>query len=280
MKDRNVRILDILAAHKNIKVTILAELLDVSQVTLRKDLDNLEKRGMIRRTHGYASLDGADDPGKRMAFNHSIKRKIARAAVEIVEDGETIMLESGSCCALFAEELALSGKNVTIITNSVFIANFVSKKSTIKVILLGGYFQPESHVLVGPMTVKCGEIFYLDKFFLGCDGFIPDYGFTGRDLLRAETAAELAKRAKKVHILTESAKFSRRGAYNLMPFDKVTGVFTDEGISREAETILHQNKINLHKAAPSEDLLKWRQYPGQPPFLYTEKEIESTLRSS
>ncbi|MCL2244712.1 MAG: DeoR/GlpR family DNA-binding transcription regulator [Treponema sp.] len=280
MKDRNVRILDLLAAHKNIKVTMLAELLDVSQVTLRKDLDNLEKRGMIRRTHGYASLDGADDTGRRMAFNHSIKRKIARAAVEIVEDGETIMLESGSCCALFAEELALSGKNVTIITNSAFIANFMCKKPAVKVILLGGYFQPESHVLVGPMTIKCGEIFYLDKFFLGCDGFISDNGFTGRDLLRAETAGELAKRAKKVFILTESAKFIRRGAYNLIPFDKVTGVFTDEGISKEAETVLREKNVTLNKVAPGEELIKWRQYPGQPPFIYTEKENGNTLRSS
>ena len=278
MKDRNVKILDLLAAHKNIKVTMLAELLDVSQVTLRKDLDNLEKRGMIRRTHGYASLDGADDTGRRMAFNHSIKRKIARAAVEIVEDGETIMLESGSCCALFAEELALSEKNITIITNSAFIANFVCKKPTIRVILLGGNFQPESHVLVGPMTIKCGEIFYLDKFFLGCDGFISDYGFTGRDLLRAETAAELAKRVKKVFILTESAKFNHRGAYNLMPFDKVTEIFTDEEISKEAETVLQENKVKIHKVTPSEEMIKWRQYPGQPPFLFTEKENKSSLR--
>ena len=272
MIDRSVKILDILSAHKSIKVAMLAELLDVSQVTLRKDLDNLEKRGIIRRTHGYASLEGADDTGKRMAFNHSIKRKIAKAAVEIIEDGETIMIESGSCCALFAEELALAQKNVTIITNSAFIANYICRLPNIKIILLGGYFQPESQVMVGPMTVKCGEILFSDKFFLGADGFVSEYGFTGRDHMRVETAVELAKRAKKAFILTESAKFKRRGVYNMIQFDKLAGVFTDDGVSHDAEAVLLKNNVRLHKVASSEEKIKWAHFPGQPPFLYTKKE--------
>ena len=270
--DRTVRIFDLLATNKSIKVTILAELLDVSQVTLRRDLDNLEKRGIILRTHGCVSLNGADYTAKRMAFNHSIKRRIARAAAEIVEEGETIMIESGSCCALFAEELAIARKNVTIITNSVFIANFVCKMSNIKIILLGGYFQPESQVLVGHMTIKCGEIFYSDKFFLGADGFIPGYGFTGRDYLRVETAVELAKRAKKVFILTEAAKFNRRGAYSSIQLDKLAGVFTDENILKEAEAALLKNNIYLHKVPSYEEKIKWLHFPEQPPFLYTERE--------
>jgi len=269
--DRNVRILDFLSANKTVKISLLAELLDVSQVTLRKDLDNLEKRGIICRTHGHVSLDGADDTGKRMAFCYSIKRRIASAAARIVEEGETVMIESGSCCALFAEELAISMKNVTIITNSAFVANYVCKLPNIKIILLGGYFQPESQVLVGPMTAKCAEIFYSDKFFLGTDGFVPGCGFTGRDHLRVETAADLAKRAKKVFVLTEAAKFHRRGAYNLIQFDQLSGVFTDENIPKEAEDALLKNNVPLYKVSSTEEKIKWRQFPGQPPILYTEK---------
>jgi len=272
MADRTVKILDILAANKSIKLTLLAELLDVSQVTLRKDLDILEKRGIIRRTHGYVSLDGADDTGKRMAFSHSIKRRIAKAAAQTVEEGETVMIESGSCCALFAEELAISRKNITIITNSLFIANYVCKLQSIKIILLGGYFQPESQVLVGPMTVKSCDVFFSDKYFLGTDGFIPGYGFTGRDHLRVETALELAKRAQKVFLLTEAEKFKRRGAYSLIQFDKLTGVFTDENIPKEAESALLKNNVLLYKVPAVEEKIKWRHFPGQPPFLYAEKE--------
>jgi len=271
MNDRIVKILDLLASNKTIQLTLLAEMLDVSKVTLRKDLDDLEKRGIICRSHGFVSLDGADDTGKRMAFNHLIKRKIASAAVQTIEEGETVMLESGSCCALFAEELAIAKKNVTIITNSVFIANYVCRLPYIKIILLGGYLQPESQVLVGPITYKCADFFYSDKFFLGTDGFIPDYGFTGRDHLRVETSLELAKRAKKVFILTESAKFHHRGVYNMIEFSKLAGVFTDDNIPKEAEAALIKNNILLHKVPTKEEKIIWRHYPGQTPFLIKDK---------
>ena len=271
MKDRAVKILDLLASNKTIKLSLLAEMLDISQVTLRRDLDNLEKRGMIHRTHGYVSLDGADDTGKRIAINHSIKRRIAKAAAQIVNEGETIMVESGSCCALFAEELALAQKNVTIITNSIFIANYVYKLKDIQIIILGGYFQPKSQVLVGPITEKYGETFFSQKYFLGTDGFIPGYGFTIGDHFRARTAMELAKYANSVFVLTEAAKFNRRGAFSLIQFDKLAGVFTDDKIPKEAETSLLKNNVPLHKVPSTETKIRWRQYPGQPPFLFTEK---------
>jgi len=269
--DRVIRILDLLASNKKIKTTLLAELLDVSKVTLYKDLDNLEKRGIVCRSHGYVGLDGADDTGKRMAFNYLVKRKIASAAVQTVEEGETVMIESGSCCALFAEELVVTKKNVTIITNSAFITNYVSRLPYIKIILLGGYLQPESKVLVGPITHKCADFFYSDKFFLGTDGFIPGYGFTGRDHLRVETSLELAKRAKKVFILTEAAKFHQRGVYNMIQLEKLAGVFTDESIPQDAETALINNNILLHKVPVAEEKIIWHRRPLQPPFLFKEK---------
>jgi len=252
MVDRNTKILEILAMRQRVKVTSLAEVLDVSQVTVRKDLDNLEEKGLIRRIHGYASLDEADNVGKRMAYNYSIKRRIARAAVANVKQGETVMLESGSCCAFMAEELALSQKNVTIITNSAFIANHVRFKPYINIILLGGFYQPESQVMVGPMTVKCGEIFYTDKFYIGADGFMPNYGFTGRDHMRAITAIDLAGRAKEVFVLTDAPKFLSQGVIGLIPFDKITGVYTDEGIPKDAEEVLQKNKISVCKVPVNE----------------------------
>jgi DeoR/GlpR family transcriptional regulator of sugar metabolism len=270
--DRTVKILDFLADNKTVRISLLAELLDVSNVTLRKDLDSLERRGIIRKTHGYASLDGADDTSKRMAFSHSIKRRIAKAAAQTVDEGETIMLESGSCCALFAEELALAKKNATIITNSIFIANYVCKLQNIKLILLGGYFQPESQVLIGPITAKCAENVFSDKFFLGTDGFISGQGFTGRDHLRVETALKLTDRAKKIYVLTEAAKFKRHGAYNLITLEKITGVFTDDGIPKDAEADLQKNNVQVYKVPSVEEIIKWRHYPGQPPIMYKEKE--------
>ena len=260
---RIVRILDIMAVHKKLKVTLLADMLGVSTVTVRRDLENLEQKGIIQHIHGYACLDGDNDAGKRLAFSYQIKRKIAKAAAATVGEGETIMIESGSCCALFAEELALSKKNVTIITNSIFIMNYLCRLSDIKIILLGGYYQPDSQVLIGPMTAKCGDAFFSENYFLGADGFLPGYGFTGRDHLRVETASKLAERAKNVYILTEADKFNRRGSCNLIQFNKIAGVFTDEKISKEAEEVLLKNNVCLHKVPADEALFSKRNFSEQ-----------------
>jgi len=271
MIDRCVKILDILSANKRIKIKLLAEVMDISLITLHKDLDSLEKRGIINCNHGYVCLEDSNNTGRRIAVSHSIKKKIAKAAAQIVEEDETVMLGTGSCCTLLAEELALAKKNVTIITNSVFTANYICKQN-IKIILLGGYYQPESQVLVDPLTIQCGQAFFFEKYFMGTNGFISGYGFTGGDHLQVETAIELVKRSKNNFILTEAAKFYRHGAFNLIQLDKITGVYTDDTIPKDAETALINNNVMLHKVHSVDEKIKWQQFPGQPPFLYTEKE--------
>jgi len=253
------------------EVVVLAEILGVSAVTLRRDLDILEDRGIIKRKHGYASLDGADNTGKRMAFNYLIKQRIAKAAVQTIEEGETIMVESGTCCALFAEELAIAEKNVTIITNSIFLKNYTVGLTGINLIFLAGFFQAESQVMVGPLTVKSAGDIYTDKFFLGTNGFIPGLAFTCRDHLRAETVIGLSKRTNKVFILTESDKFNCRGSYNMLQLDNVSGVFTDDKIPKEAEAAIIKNNVQLYKVPAIEEKIRWKQFPGLPPFLYNEK---------
>jgi DeoR/GlpR family transcriptional regulator of sugar metabolism len=234
------------------KVTELSEILDVSEVTIRKDLDLLEKRGLIRRVHGYACLDGTEDANRRMVYNYAIKKRIAKSAAATVEEGETVMIESGSCCAFLAEELALFRTDVTIVTNSAFIANFIRHSPGVKTILLGGYYQSDSQVTVGPMTSKCGEIFFSDKFFMGTDGFMPNFGFTGKNHLRAQTVMDLAERAREVIILTDAEKFRHQGVLGLVGFEKITGVYTDERIPMEAEAILREKNIPLYKVPERE----------------------------
>jgi len=252
VRKRHVKILEILSKNYRADVNTLAELLEVSQVTIRKDLDSLEERGLVSREHGYACLNKMDDIGKRMSFNYDIKRRIAKAAASTVEEGETVMIESGSCCALLAEELAQAQKDVTIITNSVYITNFIRNAPHTRIILLGGYYQPISQVLVGPMTRKYGEIFFSDKFFVGTNGFMPGYGFTGRDHLRSQTVMDLAEYARYVFVLTEAEKFNRQGVLGMIRLEKVTGVFTDARIPAEYERLLIDKKVALHKVSELE----------------------------
>ena len=141
-KDRETRILEILTAENRLEVSALAGRVGVSQVTVRKDLDELERRGIIVREHGYAALRSADDIQSRIAYHYEEKRKIAEQAAELVENGDTIMIESGSCCALLADVLAERRKDLTVITNSAFIAAYIRGKCSFQIILLGGVYQP------------------------------------------------------------------------------------------------------------------------------------------
>jgi DeoR/GlpR family transcriptional regulator of sugar metabolism len=249
MRDRDVRIFDILSVHKSVKITTFAELLGVSHVTVRKDLKILEDRGIVKFSHGHVALNETDGSCERMVFNHLTKLKIAKAAINIINEGEMVMVESGSCCALFAEELALADKNITIITNSISVACCVSRSPKIKIILLGGNYQPDSRVVVGSMATSCAKSFLADKFFLGADGFIPGYGFTNRDYKRAETISGLTNYANNVFVLTESEKFKRRGACEMLKMNKLTGVFTDDSIPKEAENALCKNNVKLYKVS-------------------------------
>lgn len=230
MSKRFNKILNVISCRHKISVSELSELMHVSEVTIRKDLSELERENLIRREHGFATVVETDDIGRRLAFNHELKRAIAQKALEKVSDGETIMIESGSCCALLAEEVISKRRDVTIITNSVFIASFVRNKVGSRIILLGGEFQNESQVVVGPLIKKCVEDFFVDKFFFGTDGF-NDVGAMSGDLMRAEAVKNMAASAGQKIILTESRKFSQPGVVNLMPYKSISAIYTDNEVA-------------------------------------------------
>lgn len=214
-KNRETLILELLTTENKLEVSALAQQVGVSQVTMRKDLDELERRGIIVREHGYALLRSADDLQSRIAYHYEDKRRIAQRAAELVENGDTIMIESGSCCALLADVLAERRKDLTIITNSAFIAAYIRGKCSFQIILLGGIYQPDAQVMVGPMVRLCAEGFFVSHFFIGVDGYSDRTGFTNQDHMRAAAVRDMAQQAEKVVVLTESEKFSRRGVVPL-----------------------------------------------------------------
>ncbi|MDR2245502.1 MAG: DeoR/GlpR family DNA-binding transcription regulator [Treponema sp.] len=272
MTERQSKILEALALCQRIEVSALAEMLHVSQVTVRKDLDQLEERGLIRREHGFALFGSLDDVGRRMAIHYEVKRRIAQAAAASVEEGETVMIESGSCCTLLAEELANARKDVTIVTNSTFIANHLRYIRTCRIILLGGEYQPEAQVLVGSITRKCAEIFFSDKFFIGADGFITGYGFTGRNHVRTQTVRDMAEQAEEILVLTESEKFSQRGVEGIVRAEDVKAVYTDDHIPPATETFLNEKGVIINKVPtllnPESPQTAMMQPPHSPEKLY------------
>lgn len=245
MQLRQEKIIDILTKKRKVEVNKLSEKLGVSKVTIRKDLNSLEEQGLLKHVHGFAILSDPEDLKIRLTTNHHIKEQIAKQAAKLVNDGDTIMIESGSACALFAEELGKSGKRVTIITISCFIAKYVSSYPNLRVFLTGGEYQATSEVLVGSIAKKLIQNFNVKYLFVGTDGFSSDKGFYNNDISRAEVGEVMAKQADKMIILTDSSKFGHESLIQQFSFDDVDEIITDDNISAQIAEVIRNNNIKL-----------------------------------
>ncbi|MFV0407333.1 MAG: DeoR/GlpR family DNA-binding transcription regulator [Propioniciclava sp.] len=247
MAGRQDRILEYVTENRRVDVTDLAAMMAVSAVTIRKDLDRLERNGLLRREHGYAVAAHEDNMVSRLAYHHELKRSIAQQVAATVPDGETVMIESGSTCALLAAELGRSHRGITIITNSAFIADFTRRNTTARVVLLGGDYQSESQVCVGPLTAMAASGFFVNRLFVGVDGYTEDSGFTAKNHLRAEAVRAMAQQAEEMVVVTESIKFPRQGAVRLVPAASVSTLYTDDRLPASIQSQLAHHGVRVIK---------------------------------
>lgn len=243
--NREAKIISLVNREREVEVSRLAEVFDVSQVTIRKDLIHLEEMGFVKRHHGSVVLNNSDDTQVRLSSRYEEKLRIASKAVELVSDNETIMIENGSTCALFASEVASQKRGVTIITNSAFIATYIRKLKNVKIVLLGGEYQKSAQVNVGPMVEQMASSFYVDKFFVGVDGIDPTRGFTNSDLGRSEAARGMMRHASKTFVLSDATKFSSPGTVREFDFTDVEALYTDDSVQDSGRDLMKQNHLNL-----------------------------------
>jgi DeoR/GlpR family transcriptional regulator of sugar metabolism len=243
MTPRQYQILHTIAKERKVQVTKLAEDLGVSLVTIRKDLSVLEERGLIKRQHGCAVLNAEGDINNRLAIHYEKKVGIAARAAELVDDGEVIMMESGSCCTLLAERINNTRKNVTIITYSTFIADHIPLTNGNQIVLVGGTVLLESKNTVGPIAISALSNFSVDKFFSGTDGMTPEGEFTAKDIMVADVIHMMVQRSRKTIVLTDSSKFSKQGTVTLFPASRVYAVYTDSKCPEEILQYLHEQNV-------------------------------------
>lgn len=226
-----------------VSVVDLAKATGVSEVTIRQDLNFLEKQSYLRRAHGYAVPLDSDDVETRMMNNFALKRELAEFAASLVNNGETVFIENGSSNALLARTLA-DQKDVTIITVSSYIAHLL-KETRCEVILLGGIYQKKSESMVGPLTRQYVQQVHFSKAFIGIDGWQPDTGFTGRDMMRSDVVnAVLAKECEAI-VLTDSSKFGAVHPYTMGPASRFSRVITDERLRDEYRQQLEQDGLTV-----------------------------------
>ena len=244
MNSRQQIILQMVIDQGRVSVVDLAKTTGVSEVTIRQDLNLLEKQSYLRRAHGYAVPLDSEDVETRMMNNYALKRELAEFAASLVNNGETVFIENGSSNALLARTLA-EQKDITIITVSSYIAHLL-KETRCEVILLGGIYQKKSESMVGPLTRQFIQQVHFSKAFIGIDGWQADTGFTGRDMMRSDVVNAVLEKGAEVIVLTDSSKFEAIHPYTLGPLERFSRVVTDSRLSASVQMQLEHSGLTVN----------------------------------
>lgn len=215
-------------------VNELAHAFGVSTVTVRNDLQALERSGAIERSHGGA-LPAAHGPVAeaplrvKQARHHREKVRIARAAAAMIGDGDTIILDSGSTTFEIARLIGrLPLRSLTVVTNALNIAvELASGPSHIRVLMLGGVLRQMSHSMVGPDAEQTLSRLAADRLFLGADGIDLEMGVTTADPTEAQLNTRMVAAARQTVVLADSSKFGRRSLSPIAPLQAVHCIVTD-----------------------------------------------------
>lgn len=224
--DRKKMIFKLLMEDDSISVAQLAEQLSVSAVTIRADLSQLEDEGLLTRTRGGATPSFHPAILERKKQKRKVKTLIAKRAVSLIEDGDTIMLGVGTTTALIAKYL-LGRRNIHIVTNNTLILPYVRMNPSIRVTLIGGEFRPSEEGMIGPLAIRALEQFHVSKAFLGVDGISLKQGLTAHVVETAELLYKMAKQASEVIVLTDSSKFGHPGFARITGLEDVDVLITD-----------------------------------------------------
>lgn len=248
INERHDLIIKELDARGSVSVTDLSDILNVSEVTIRKDLTMLEQKNILYRAHGKAIKINPyiNDRDVNIKEKQNIAEKIAigRRAAEMIEPNDSIIIASGTTVQFFAREVHPSG-HLTVITSALNVASILSKDRNSEVIQLGGIVRGSSLSAVGCDTERMLENFSGTKLFIGVDGLDVEYGLSTTNLLEANLNRAMIRSAQKIIVLTDSTKFGRRGFSRICDVDEVNQIITDPGIPQHILDQLRQRGIDV-----------------------------------
>ncbi len=247
-EERRRHILEILNRDGRVLVVDLAKQFHTSQVTIRKDLDVLQAHGRIHRSHGGAlpaRESALEDPTLREKekLHRKEKLQIATAAAHMVQEGQVVILDSGTTTTAIARQLR-EFENLTIITNAVNIAAELSG-SSLEVILTGGTLRKNSFSLVGPVADETLRRLNADILFLGVDGFDVEHGLTTPNLLEAKVNRTMMDVARVVVVVCDSSKFGRRALSSIAPLSAIHHLITDKDVRKSDLAALKKAGIQV-----------------------------------
>lgn len=250
---RRQKIVDIIQEKKKVLVQELATSFSVTEETIRRDLEKLEEQGILKRTYGGAIINqgtNVDMPvDMREISNKEGKLKIAEQVSQIIQEGDTLMLDSSSTAFYVAKCIKRSKKRVTIITNSLKVLIELQDTRDINLILAGGSFRESSKSFVGKWAENVIQNYYVNKAIICCKGMDINRGVMDSNEQEAETKKLMAKSADKVFLVVDSMKFDRSSFVNIMSFEDIDYLYTDEPLTKKWEKVLKDNdvKVNICK---------------------------------
>jgi len=247
-EERRTQILQIVRSAGRVRVNGLASRFNTSAVTIRSDLNELHQRGLVLRSHGGAVLPDTilrESPVHERLKTHSDeKRRIGAMAATLINNGETIILDSGTTTLEIARQIKKK-QGLQIITNGVNIAAELLDARDAQVFIVGGTVRGESASISGHFTEEMFEQFSADKLFLSGAGCDLDFGVSGANLEETMVNRAMIRIAREIILVADASKFSKRSMSRIAPFSQIDTVISNTSLGEAIQTKLRALGCNL-----------------------------------
>ncbi len=245
--ERRQSLLDLLRKQPGLRVPELAKSLGVSEGTIRNDFNALENERRLKRVHGGAVLQQQDQFQnlsfiKRYQQNAAAKLAIAGAAADLVNDGDSILLDASSTNYYFAKVLSKHNR-LRVITNGFEVARELAQNTANTVILVGGIVNNESSSVTGLLSEHIIEDLHIQKAFLSCSGFSLERGMTEVHLAEAQIKRKVIESSQQLFALVDSSKFGKEDLTSFARPEKISHLFTDQNLSSDWLERLQQSDM-------------------------------------
>ncbi|QHV99954.1 DeoR/GlpR family DNA-binding transcription regulator [Spirosoma endbachense] len=245
---RRDKILELLKEDGSAKVIDLAKIFKVTEVTIRQDLEKLEKDGLVTKEHGGAYLKNVEDQVRTFSLgnqeNIDRKERIATKCLEFIESGDSIILDSGSTTTEIAKKLR-GYKNLTVITNALNIALILGAEPGIEVIMTGGEFKPPTLSLTGQKAADFFKGINVQKLFLATAGISLKSGLTYPSISDLVVKKAMIDAADTTYLVADSTKIGKSAFASLGALSLIDYIITDAGIEEKHKQVFHDNEIEL-----------------------------------
>ncbi len=245
---RREKIFDLIKEDGHAMVTQLSKIFKVTEVTIRQDLEKLEKSGMIKREHGGAFLKDVQTDVRsfrlRNQENLTEKANIAQKAIELVKDGDTIILDSGSTTTEIARKIS-GYRNLTVITNALNIALMLGADPGINLVVTGGEFKAPTLSLTGQKAADFFNNLHVDKLFLATAGITLRSGLTYPSISDIVVKRAMIESADVVYLVADSSKIGKTSFASLGSLSLINYLITDSKITEKNIVMMREHEINL-----------------------------------